>query len=434
MEIHWISPTDVEFTEIARYSSQILPFLARITHIARVSDGSPQEHAEPVGWVAKVLENSQSTRLHHVEPGVSPVPIYHIGNNKLHLPIYKQSREEAGIVVLHDLSLVDLARGYSHDLGDPDEWLEMMQQQYGDAGMEMAKRSEISASSHFQMVSEYPLFQPFLENALGVVVHSRHALAIVENQLPEGFPVVQLNLPYSDSEEPAVRDYLSPVLRFIFCGHVGPNRRLSEFFDAWGQLESPQRIRLDIYGNVSNARQLERLAKNFGVAQWLNFHGYVEEGQLEVALNEAHFAINLRWPTMGETSASQLRYWSAGLPTLVTDVGWYAELPDNVVCKVSPADEVRNLVEWLEQIVESPDHYATTGAAGREYMLEQHDPDNYARQLVDFAQQCGSSRLAHKCLEREFVNTIADMCEDESTIDLFRQPIDVAVAMFEKNT
>ena len=50
------------------------------------------------------------------------MPVYHIGNNPLHLPIYRRSLQEPGLVVLHDLSLVDLARHLSHQLEQPDLW------------------------------------------------------------------------------------------------------------------------------------------------------------------------------------------------------------------------------------------------------------------------------------------------------------------------
>ena len=48
--------------------------------------------------------------------------------------------------------------------------------------------------------------------------------------------------------------------------------------------------------------------------------------------------VNLRYPTMGETSGSVIRALSLGRPLIVSDVGWFSELPDDVVLKV-PVDE-----------------------------------------------------------------------------------------------
>ena len=48
--------------------------------------------------------------------------------------------------------------------------------------------------------------------------------------------------------------------------------------------------------------------------------------------------VGLRSPTMGETSGSAIRALSLGKPLVVSDVGWFAELPDDVAIKV-PVDE-----------------------------------------------------------------------------------------------
>ena len=48
--------------------------------------------------------------------------------------------------------------------------------------------------------------------------------------------------------------------------------------------------------------------------------------------------VSLRSPTMGETSGSAIRALSLGKPLVVSDVGWFAELPDDAVLKV-PVDE-----------------------------------------------------------------------------------------------
>ena len=48
--------------------------------------------------------------------------------------------------------------------------------------------------------------------------------------------------------------------------------------------------------------------------------------------------VSLRSPTMGETSGSAIRALSLGKPLVVSDVGWFAELPGDAVVKV-PVDE-----------------------------------------------------------------------------------------------
>ena len=53
--------------------------------------------------------------------------------------------------------------------------------------------------------------------------------------------------------------------------------------------------------------------------------------------------VNLRSPTMGETSGSVIRGLALGKPMLVSDVGWFSELPDGVALKIPVDDyEVRD--------------------------------------------------------------------------------------------
>ena len=80
--------------------------------------------------------------------------------------------------------------------------------------------------------------------------------------------------------------------------------------------------------------------------------------------------VNLRYPTMGETSGSAIRALSLGKPLIVSDVGWFAELPDDVALKV-PVDELE--VEVLRAALEvATDHGAALGQAGRAYVEREH--------------------------------------------------------------
>ena len=422
MNISWFSPLDAQSSEIARYSEQLLPSLQQLATVVAVDDGSGGVAS---WWSPEVGEPA-------VEKGVAPLPIYHIGNNPLHLPIYRRSLEEPGLVVLHDLSLVDLARHLSHEMGQPDLWKEQMCRQYGEEVRALVNRSENSVADYNEMLARYPLFQPFIAGALGVVVHSRYARDALQRQLPPGTPLLQLNLPAAgpppEVSGVARRAEHSGPMRFVFCGHVGPNRRLIQFMEAWGRLATPEAITLDLFGNISNNRELLQYAEHSGVADHIRLRGYVSDAELDEALNSADFAINLRWPTMGEASASQLRYWSAALPTLVSDVGWYGELPDDAVCKVSVDNESADLLAVLEDALVSPDKYRQVGQRGLQQLHSAHSPGHYARELVALAARLSDARLGYRMLDQQLVTIIASMCENDNDTRLFRDAIETAVA------
>jgi glycosyltransferase involved in cell wall biosynthesis len=81
--------------------------------------------------------------------------------------------------------------------------------------------------------------------------------------------------------------------------------------------------------------------------------------------------VNLRSPTMGETSGSVIRGLALGKPMLVSDVGWFAELPDGVALKIPVDDyEVATIVGALEL---AADHAAELGASAAAYAHAEHD-------------------------------------------------------------
>ena len=76
--------------------------------------------------------------------------------------------------------------------------------------------------------------------------------------------------------------------------------------------------------------------------------------------------VSLRSPTMGETSGSVIRQLSLGKPVIVSDVGWFAELPGEVALKVPvDSDETETLYAALELLVRDESARASMSACGR---------------------------------------------------------------------
>ena len=94
--------------------------------------------------------------------------------------------------------------------------------------------------------------------------------------------------------------------------------------------------------------------------------------------------VNLRYPTMGETSGSVIRALSLGKPLVVSDIGWFAELPDDVVLKV-PADEFE-VATLQAALAFAAEHAGTLGRAAKAYVEREHAlprvADSYAEAIA----------------------------------------------------
>src|SRR5262249_17797390 len=122
-------------------------------------------------------------------------------------------------------------------------------------------------------------------------------------------------------------------------------------------------------------------------------HGFVAEKQLDDALDFAHLALNLRYPSFGEASGSQLRIWHHALPSIVSRTGWYATLPEETVAFVDLEQEVAQLQQHWQAFLADPARFQRMGERGRRLLEQDHAPETYVKTLLDFI---GSPERLHK--------------------------------------
>src|SRR5262249_38121569 len=159
------------------------------------------------------------------------------------------------------------------------------------------------------------------------LVHTWESFDVLKQE--NRWPVVYAPLPYAISShtqpnwsEAETAQYDSIPYRLIVFGHIGgPNRRLEVLLQALAEFPAREQFHLDIYGQLWARELVLSLISALRLEGLVTVHGFVPEAELDTALARAHLAVNLRYPTMGEASASQLRIWDYALPSLVTPVG-----------------------------------------------------------------------------------------------------------------
>ena len=201
-----------------------------------------------------------------------------------------------------------------------------------------------------------------------MVVHSRH---VEERARAAGYggPVWQVPMPAwpVPDVEPAEIDG-SPLLGSF--GHVNESKRIPQLLEAFTRLRARRPdARLLVVGDWSP--RYADLAVPEGVIR----KPYVPEEELWRLLAACDAVISLRWPTMGETSAAAIRALSLGKPLVVSDVGWFSELPGSVAAKVPVGEgEIEQLERALEQVATSPE----MGRAALHLAQTEHDLDRVA--------------------------------------------------------
>jgi hypothetical protein len=102
---------------------------------------------------------------------------------------------------------------------------------------------------------------------------------------------------------------------------------------------------------------------------------------------------------MGETSGSVIRALSLGKALIVSDVGWFAELPDDVALKV-PVDELE--VPMLEAALAfAAEHQEQLGVSARSYVEREHALGRVADDYVSALEvAAGGAEVADAVLRR----------------------------------
>ena len=393
MKLNWFSPLPPAKTDIAHYTMRVLPSLAQRAEVTLWTDQRE--------WDATVsdLVDVRSYRLERmpwVELNRADANIYHIGNNPVfHGAIWQTSRLQAGVVVLHDFRLHNFFDGlYRVQWRDLNSYLAVMEAYYGEQGRRDAAECFANEARNIAYMAEhYPLTELAAENALGVIVHTPGSYE--ELAKPARWPIAYLPLPFAAKRNAPERSGANgPPYRLIVFGYIGRNRRLDSVFNALAAMPEKEQFHLDVYGDILDTEsEMRAQIRALGLKAQIALHGFAPENKLDEALAQAHLAINLRYPTMGEASGSQLRIWMHGLPSVVSRVGWYASLPkDAVLFARTDENEVADIQSHLRRLIAKPSALAEMGRRGRMELEARHAPDMYAEALVALAKRAREFR------------------------------------------
>lgn len=406
LRLDLFTPLPPAMTDIANHSASLLPHLARRADLVLWT--TQDEWTLPSGLDAP----GPGVSMRRYDPAHPPVAdlnasdavFYSFGNNAVfHADIFRVAQVVPGIAVLHDFNLQHFFFNLYGAEADACTYLDSMHRHHGPDAAEEAREVRAGLRPIGPLVQRYPLTLGAVERALAIVVHNEAVATELRAQTRLPVYDVPLSLvPDGATEDGATEPNRSPAqapYRLIVFGFIGDNRRLASVLHALAALPGRDLFRLDIYGQIERRAEVETLIDALGLRGIVACHGYVSADVLTQALVRAHLAINLRWPTMGEASGSQLRIWAHGLPSIVTRVGWYATLPGDAVFFVDPEREQDDLVRHLTAFHADQNAFLAAGQRGRALALAEHGPARYAHALLDIAARAGELRRDRAALD-----------------------------------
>ncbi len=405
MRIAWFSPMAPDHTEIANHSERLVGDLRtrhEVTFFSECAEGfSESEGGKLYRCPLREVTTEMLLLLNAFD-----LPVYNLGNHPDYFAkTWFLSQAKPGIVILHDLKLHHFYAGiFQLRLRDMPRYLASMRAYYGRLGQEAGLAYWNGKISVDFMAQHFPMTEWAVRNALAIVVHTSHALEVINGltRTPARLnhlaytPKSPARVPYGAGElEGNGRFTRHRRARVILFGFLNVNRRIVEFLTALAAMPERDRFDVSLVGTVRNSDEVQTAIHALGLRARVKLHGYVPESELEHALDEADLAVNLRYPTMGEASGSQLRIWDHALPSLVTHTEGYATMPPETVFFVRPDHERADVQEHLRQFLERPLDFARAGQRGQQWLLEHHLPATYVAGLEELFQAADGLRSRH---------------------------------------
>jgi glycosyltransferase involved in cell wall biosynthesis len=347
VKVAYYSPLPPSRSGIADYSTLLLPALGERVEIVLAREGSRAPDAD--------------------------VALYHVGNDpEAHGWIVDALRKRPGVVVLHEYVLHHLVAGITIGRGNGRGYLEAMERDLGVAGrlLGLGVLDNLLPLLWETQPERFPLAGVVLDHTRGLIVHSRY---VAERARSAGYEGRLWQVPHPvwppAATVPATDVAGGPLLGCF--GYLNMNKRIPQLLEAFAELRHRlPGARLLLVGSAGERFDVERRLERLGLTDGVLRLDYVPEERMWSLMAACDVLVNLRYPTMGETSGSAIRALALGKPLVVSDVGWFSELPDGAVLKV-PVDEleVATLTAALEFAVQ---HGAALGAAARVYVEREH--------------------------------------------------------------
>jgi glycosyltransferase involved in cell wall biosynthesis len=373
VKVAYYSPLPPDRSGIADYSALLLPELQKRLDVHVVKRGAKKP------------------------PRGTDISLYHVGNNAdAHDWIVDALDKRRGVVVLHEFVLHHLVGGLTLGRGDRKGYLDAMQREAGVVGRLLghAVADELIRPLWESRAHEFPLAGTILDRADGVIAHSHYVQERVRTA-GYGGPIWRIPLPARPDPPPGAVVQLpegrAPVVGCL--GNLNPAKRIPELFAAFARLRDKHPDALLVLAGAPSPNfdvEAPLEASGLRASEEVLIRGYVPEDELWGLMAACDVCVNLRWPTMGETSAAAVQVLSLGKPLVVSDVGWFSELPDDVVVKISVDDlEADMLAAALELLAGDSALRRQMGEAAREYVAREHSltraADLYVHAIEDAA-------------------------------------------------
>lgn len=345
MKVAYFSPFNPQKSGISDFSEE---WLARFAEMKKEFDIEIDIFTEKPISNNYLQEKYTVRRIDEMNAGVSEeydLKLYHVGNNaEGHEKIIEKFNQFPGILELHEISLHNLVVNLTVARNDVAGYLKLVEYSHGKRGLSIAE-------NYFRNGGEMPWERDSLEmtvsrhltdKAQAVIVHSDFVKQMIK-AVNISIPVINIPLHTADiagdyaEDQKAARSRLrlsDNKLIFASFGFATPSKRIIPILDALKKIKENGKEFLYIIVGELHDKNITASIKNHGLSENVVITGFTSLEAFKDYMLACDIAVNLRYPTQGESSAAVHRLMGMGKPIVVTNIGTFQEYPDNTVLKV----------------------------------------------------------------------------------------------------
>jgi len=406
LRLAYFSPFNPQPSGIADYSEELLPYLAEEAEIDLFVDGFKPTNAA-ITSSFRVLDYRKSPGMLNSLDDYDAV-VYHIGNDhRYHSGIFRAMQRHPGIAVFHDFALQDFFLGLARQENSLSIYLDELEVCHGERETERATEylSRGADPPHAVTGLDFPLNCRLANSAEGIVVHSEWSRKRLSAIAPRT-PIARINHHITSRAaalESSRRRETKATVNVASFGLITPEKGIERALRALSALRDGFDFHYTLVGSADNFPGVYELIEKFGLRERVTVTGYVTLEDFEERIAESDIAINLRERPVGATSGSLCRIMAAGVAAIVSNVGAFAELPNDAVVKIDHDEYADALLEaYLRELFSDQNLRESIGQNARRHVLTEHRIEDSAAGYLGFIREVISRRP-----RKEFVNTIS---------------------------
>lgn len=379
MLIDWFSPLFPARSDIAHFTARLLPALAARADVRLWTDQT--DYDRNLARYAQIIPYDP----HRLDVRIlnrADLVIYNMGNDaRFHGNIREALFRVPGVLIAHELSYHhSIEWDYVSRRADRGGYLSLVERCYGASARQEAESYLMSGRPTLDdLARQYPFIDLLADAALAVVCHTQ---AVEDAVKARGIGTLRLPLAFQAPAQAPSKAVASGLLEFVQFGYIGPSRRLFAILAALSRFKGRHNFRLRIFGELWDTDVVRAEIRRRKLEDHVSIVGFVAEDALDDAITRADLVFNLRYPSVGEASGSQMRIWASGTPSVVTNTGWYGDLPDETVLKIEADSEAADLDRVLASLANDRFAYTQVGLNGLKHLARHHNPEDYVEKLL----------------------------------------------------